>query len=422
MIRWVLLSTFATGLFYGLYVALLRRDRWLQLSRVYLMCALAFSLVFPLVRLPRVLASTTPVAGLFAATGGEVTVVADGAAGGGVDVPVWVYGIGLALSMAVLLVQAVVKTWAVVRLRRHNSVYGRCDGFRIPHGASLILTPDDTAPYSFFNQIVVGASDLSESELRCVLAHESLHVRRVHSVDLLAMRLMCCVAWFNPFAWLMTRELLAVHEFQADMASLGDCRREDYLRLLYRQAIGTGYGHITNNFNSINIKKRIVMMNKTKTRFGAWKMLAALPVAALLMVVGCNPADSPMEAATGADQSVEKVGAGAPGMASDGEVFEVVEQDPVFPGGVEAMYRYIAENLRYPQQAVEANVQGRVFLDFIVEKDGSISSPRVLRGIGNGCDDEALRVVEAMPKWTPGKQGGKAARVRYTLPINFKLQ
>ena len=130
---------------------------------------------------------------------------------------------------------------------------------------------------------------MSDEELQCVLAHEREHVRRHHTEDVLFVRLLCCVAWFNPFAWLMLRELRAVHEYQADAAVLGDSGRmmiRPYMSLLYRQATGTGYGHITNNFQSINIKKRITMMNKTKTRFGAWKLLAVLPVAALLMAFG----------------------------------------------------------------------------------------------------------------------------------------
>ena len=128
---------------------------------------------------------------------------------------------------------------------------------------------------------------MSEEELQMVLAHEGEHVRQGHSMDVLVARLMCCVAWFNPFAWLMLRELRAVHEYQADAAAQKDMNKA-YLCLLYRQTTGFGYGHITNNFHSINLKKRITMMKRKKTRYGAWKMLAVLPLAALLMMVGCK--------------------------------------------------------------------------------------------------------------------------------------
>ena len=104
------------------------------------------------------------------------------------------------------------------------------------------------------------------------------------------------------------------------------------------------------------------------------------------------------------------------------EVFTIVEQMPSFPGGDQKMYEYLSKNIKYPQIARESGIQGRVFVNFVVEPDGSVSNVKVLRGIGGGCDEEAMRVVKAMPKWTPGKQRGKAVRVSYTLPVVFKLQ
>ena len=104
------------------------------------------------------------------------------------------------------------------------------------------------------------------------------------------------------------------------------------------------------------------------------------------------------------------------------EVFTIVEQMPSFPGGDEKMYKYLGNNIKYPQVARETGIQGRVVVNFVVEPDGSVSNVKVLRGIGGGCDEEAMRVVKAMPKWTPGKQRGKAVRVSYTLPVVFKLQ
>ena len=102
-------------------------------------------------------------------------------------------------------------------------------------------------------------------------------------------------------------------------------------------------------------------------------------------------------------------------------IFQVVENDPEFPGGVEAMYKYRAQNIKYPQLARENNITGRVFVTFVVERDGSVTGVRVLRDIGGGCGQEAVRVVKSMPKWTPGKQRGKAVRVQYNLPVNFSL-
>ncbi|MCF6171582.1 MAG: energy transducer TonB [Bacteroidales bacterium] len=103
-------------------------------------------------------------------------------------------------------------------------------------------------------------------------------------------------------------------------------------------------------------------------------------------------------------------------------IFQVVENQPEFPGGMSELYVFLQKNVKYPPIAKESGIQGRVFVNFVVEKDGSISNVKVLRGIGGGCDEEAIRVVKSMPKWKPGKQRGKPVRVSFNLPIKFTLQ
>ena len=104
------------------------------------------------------------------------------------------------------------------------------------------------------------------------------------------------------------------------------------------------------------------------------------------------------------------------------EIFQIVEEMPAYPGGEQKLMEFISKGIKYPQIARETGIQGRVFVGFVIEPDGSVSNVKVLRGIGGGCDEEAMRVVKSMPKWKPGKQRGKAVRVSYMLPVNFKLQ
>jgi protein TonB len=104
------------------------------------------------------------------------------------------------------------------------------------------------------------------------------------------------------------------------------------------------------------------------------------------------------------------------------EIFTVVEEQPGYPGGDEARIKFLQENIKYPEEAKELGVQGKVFVTFVVEVDGSITDVRVLRGIGAGCDEEAVRVVKSMPRWVPGKQRGQPVRVQFNLPIKFTLQ
>ncbi len=104
------------------------------------------------------------------------------------------------------------------------------------------------------------------------------------------------------------------------------------------------------------------------------------------------------------------------------EIFKIVERMPVYPGGEQELFKFLGQNIKYPAMARDAGISGRVFVTFVVEKDGSITGVRILRGIGGGCDEEAVRVVSMMPDWTPGVQKGKPVRVQFNLPIFFNLR
>ena len=146
------------------------------------------------------------------------------------------------------------------------------------------------------------------------------------------------------------------------------------------------------------------MITKTQNANGLWwRLLATLSVLALLLMVNTN-----------AMAQNKKV-------AND-KVIEKAEVMPQFPGGDQAMMDFVAKNVQYPEEAKEKEISGRVMVGFIVEKDGSISDVKVVKGIGGGCDEEAVRVVKAMPKWKPGKEKGKPVRVSYMMPFTFKLQ
>ena len=109
-------------------------------------------------------------------------------------------------------------------------------------------------------------------------------------------------------------------------------------------------------------------------------------------------------------------------VVEEAPIFTVVESMPEFKGGMAELYKYLGNNIKYPVMAKESGIQGKVYVTFVVERDGSITDVRVLRGIGGGCDEEAIRVVSGMPNWKPGKQRGKPVRVQYNLPVRFTLQ
>jgi protein TonB len=146
------------------------------------------------------------------------------------------------------------------------------------------------------------------------------------------------------------------------------------------------------------------MITKNEKANGLWwRLLATMSVLAILLMANTN--------ATAQNKKV----------AND-KVLEKAEVMPEFPGGEKAMMDFVAENVQYPDEAKEKEISGRVLVSFVVEKDGSIGDVKVVRGIGGGCDEEAIRVVKAMPKWKPGMEKGKTVRVSYMMPFTFKLQ
>ncbi|MCQ2300630.1 MAG: energy transducer TonB [Bacteroidales bacterium] len=127
-------------------------------------------------------------------------------------------------------------------------------------------------------------------------------------------------------------------------------------------------------------------------------------------------------AAAACAQSDAKATTKANDATAEEEVFLIVEQEAEFPGGLDALSKYLSANLTYPQEARDANVEGKVIVQFVIEKNGKVSNIKVLRDIGSGCGEEAVRVIKGMPRWKPGQQRGKPVRCQFTLPVNFQLQ
>lgn len=315
----------------------------------------------------------------------------------------------------------------------------RCNKRQIG-GSTVHVLPKADGPFSFFHWIFIHPASHTEEELNEILTHERTHARQWHSIDVIVSELACTLCWFNPFAWLMKREIRTNLEYMADARVLEsgyDSKTYQYhlLGLSHHKAAATIY----NSFNVLPLKKRIKMMNKKRTReIGRTKYLMFLPLAALLMIVS----NIETMARTTKKLATEVIEAVAPGSGQpeqetktvtykgkvvdkdtlDNPVFEVVEKMPAFPnGGMPALMEYLAKNIRYPEGAMKKGTQGRVTVQFVVEKDGSITNAKILRGIDPELDKEAVRVISAMPKWEPGTQRGETVRVEFTVPVMFRL-
>ena len=330
---------------------------------------------------------------------------------------------------------------------------------------TLIVHNCDIAPFSWMGYIVISRKDLEENG-REILIHELAHIHNRHSWDLLVADVCIFFQWFNPASWLLKQELQNIHEFEADeMVIKEGVDAKLYQLLLIKKAVGTRLYSMANSFNHSKLKKRITMMLKEKSSpWARLKYLYVLPVAAIavtafarpevsetveeisavkvndltaivetkvaessgqLLPVQSVPKDSVNRKSKVAVQQMDElvvVGYASKDSVKDREpVFNVVEQMPSFPGGMEALMQYLAKNMRYPVEAQKNKVQGRVVVGFIVSKDGDIKKAHILRGVDPELDAEAIRVIESMPRWMPGMQRGKAVAVSYTLPVMFRL-
>ena len=245
-------------------------------------------------------------------------------------------------------------------------------------------------------------ADLNGDEQRSC-AHEQVHARKGHSYDVLYYELLAAASWWNPLWRLALSYLRTVHELQAD--AVASTLHPDYGRLLLSRALGIPVSSLVNSFRSPNLKTRIAMLNITTSRYAKLKYALSIPLLALAFVAVSPRAAFDLPLVQEPVYDLSKLGV-----------------QPEFPGGMAAMYEYLASTIQYPDGALKENVQGKVFVQFVVGSDGKVRDAEVRRGVRKDLDDEAVRAISTMPDWKPGQMNGKAVATRFTVPIDFKLK
>lgn len=416
----------ALMLLYGFYRLTVSRDTFFGLRRLTLWLIYAVALMVPALNLEYWVRDTPTMAGManvYADTFYPVVVVkAQAPSITWIDMLLGIYWAGV----AVLSLRLVWQLFCIIRL----AVISRKQEVE---GITVHLLRGEGSPFSFFRWVFMYPSTLEGKQLHEVMVHECTHVSGLHSLDTLFSELFSIACWFNPFAWLMKQEVRMNLEYLADESVLSDGNaRKSYqyhlLGLAYRQPNEST--KIANNFNLLPLKKRIKMMNKRRTsEIGKAKYLLFAPLAgALLMVsniesVAREIGEQIPEVAEVQQKAEAKASdATAPADTTKKVVYDVTETMPQFPGGQEVLLKYLAANIKYPASAVKAKKQGRVIVTFIIQKDGSVAKARIAKSVDPELDAEALRIVKAMPNWTPGTQDGKPVNVKYIIPVNFSLQ
>ena len=467
---YILKSSFCLAVFYLFYRLLLSRETFHRFNRIALLGILLLSCLLPFVevsvRRPVEMYQTMMtweqwlLLADLAGTETHAVQVQE-------NVVTWIQGLLLVYLFGILFfmlrnIYSLFGLWVLLKSGRREKV---SDYVVTVVKAVLIVHERDISPFSWMRYIVISQKDLHENG-REILTHELAHIRNRHSWDLFAADICIFFQWFNPAAWLLKQELQNIHEYEADETVINEgVDARQYQLLLIKKAVGTRLYSMANSFNHSKLKKRITMMLKGKSSpWARLKYLYVLPVAAIavtafarpevsetveeisavkvndltaivetkvaessgqLLPVQSVPKDSVNRKSKVAVQQMDElvvVGYASKDSVKDREpVFNVVEQMPSFPGGMEALMQYLAKNMRYPVEAQKNKVQGRVVVGFIVSKDGDIKKAHILRGVDPELDAEAIRVIESMPRWMPGMQRGKAVAVSYTLPVMFRL-
>lgn len=418
MITYILESLAFHLVFLLTYDLFLKKETFFQWNRTYLLVTFALSLILPWVKIqalqttmPQELETTTvflaQLNGVVLGPGAEETSFLER-----ISWPYLVLGVGSILAaiwFAYNLIQ-------IVRLRNRSIVENYKEFIKV-------TVPKSTSAFSFFRNIFMGADIKKDKEVN-ILAHELVHVKQLHSLDLLFFELARIVFWFNPLVYIYQSRVAELHEFIADEKAVKQNKAAHFEMILSEAFQTQNISFVNQFFNKSLIKKRIVMLQKKKSK-AVWqlKYVLLLPlVLGMLVYTSCetNKENSELE-------SGDSVSLTATKEIPFGEVDEV----PVFPGCEDAVdkkacfqekiQRHIRKNFHYPEAAQEQGVQGRVSSIFIIDVEGNVVDIR-MRGPHELLEKETERILTKLPQMQPGKQDGQPVNVPFSIPITFRIQ
>jgi hypothetical protein len=301
----------------------------------------------------------------------------------------------------------------------------KADGFKV------ILLDTDFAPFTFFNLLFISKKDFNNKAVEEMIIHESAHRDDYHSLDILMLELITIIQWFNPLVWALRRSLKSEHEFIADKKVLSaGYNTVDYQRMLFEKSLGISSLVLTNDFNYSLLKKRLKMMSSKSNSYARYKYLMALPILLIsLFLLTINVESYAQE---------------------DNKIYEKVEVMPEYiNGGVKGLMKDVFQNIRYPESARSQGISARIFVEFVVDREGKVTLPKIARNervervnkeivvVGYGNEDvenpkhekiakadleaESIRVVSRLGDFKPGMNEGKPVLVAFTIPIQFIL-
>jgi TonB family protein len=381
-------------LLYAAFMIVARKKGQLTFNRLFLLTIPPIAVILPFIP-----AIVEPTHAEWAVQLSEISIIAGHTEQAASTNFPWIQFIYLSGAIISFIIFAVKLRRVIIHPKsRHVSNY---------RGADVYILESSKSSYSFFNRIYINESQLEAAEV--ILIHESAHSRDFHSLDTILMSFYKVLLWFNPIVFLLERKVKENHEFIADEYVLKqNISREEYGKAMLMATFNCAIPSLGNGFNKKSLLRKRIEHLKHKNQFNM-KHVLIIPVLTGLFLTSASLTIGPKE-------RMNKTNSETPLPTED------VLVEPQYQGGMDALIDYLANEIKYPEALEKKGVEGRVFVEFDVDKDGSILNAKALRSSGQDeFDTEAVRAISSMPKWEPGTKNGKAVRTQMKLPIVFKL-
>ncbi len=405
MITYLLKSGILLFVFYAVYKLLLENERMFRFNRAYLIGSLIFSFIIPLQLFSIKTTFETGINNIQL----EGIVIQKGRAP--LNENYIMYTIFYYLIRVYVIVSIVLALRFVLNLISFFIKLKRKEICFI-NGVKLVLTNEAVLPHSFWNAIFVNKTDFEMGKIPSELfAHERAHLEQRHTLDVLFVEVLQIVFWVNPFLSLLKKAIKLNHEFLADEAVNKQFNSvSDYQNLLLDFASNKNTISLASNINYLITKKRLLMMTKKENSTKiVLKMGFATAICGLILFIFSTKTTAQTNSLK--DQNDFKVSYDTTSV-----------NEPQFPGGITEFYKFIGKNFKMPAEASKNKVQGKVLMEFMIEKDGSLSEIKVKKDLGYGLAEEAVRVLRLSPKWIPATENGEPVRVSYGLPITIQSE
>ena len=410
---YIIKSTVYLSVFYAFFILFMKKTTFFRFNRIVFLAASALCFILPALEIsPAIFADKDmPMNAIEEALTPAYKLGIDGVTVTANSTNLWLIIIS-AIYFAGLMSVLGSNIASYIRLFRllHKSQADEVDGMKV-------LTVDmDMPSFSWGRYIVISKADMKANQ--AIFTHEKMHIKCRHSIDLMLHSLITMIHWFNPLVWVARMELKMLHEYEADELTLKTgINPAQYQLLLVKKTVDAKQFQMANGFYHSKLKNRIIMINKTKTN--RWMRLAyVICIPAIIGAMCCCSQRKGNNAQTETPAATE-VAAETVATVSYSEIFE----KPTFNGGdANNFAQWVYGQIKYPQQCIDEQIQGRVVLQFTINTAGELCDVNVLRGVNPALDEEAVRALKTSPAWTPGKtEDGKVAPVSFTLPIVFKL-